>query len=89
MFEREKNKKNTIVHCDNKKINTSESLSTIEGKLDGTNLLRISRSYIVNPAKIDSVLFYSESSYLVRFKNCGCEAYISKKTAQELALISK
>lgn len=90
MFEREKNTKNTIVYCDNKNINTSESLTSIEGMLKGSeNLLRVSRSYIINIAKIERVTLFSESSYLVKFKNSTCEAYITKDTAHELKLISR
>jgi len=90
MFEREKNTKNTIVHCDNKKINISESLISIERMLKGRgSLLRISRSYIINIAKIDRVSLFSKNSYVVKFKNSACEAYIGKETAQELELISK
>lgn len=88
MFEREKNTKNTIVHCDNKKINISESLTSIEEILKGSKkLLRISRSYIINITKIDRLSLFSESSYIVKFKNSSCEAYISKETAHELDLI--
>lgn len=90
MFEREKNTKNTIVHCDNKKINISESLTSIEEMLKGSKkLLRISRSYIINITKIDRLSLFSESSYIVKFKNSSCEAYISKETAHELDLISR
>lgn len=90
MFEREKNTKNTIVHCDNKKIHTSESLTSIEKMLKGSEkLMRISRSYIINIAKIDRVSLFSGSSYVVKFKNSACEAYIAKQTALELELISK
>lgn len=90
MFEREKNTKNTIVHCDNKKIHTSESLTSIEKMLKGSEkLMRISRSYIINIAKIDRVSLFNESSYVVKFKNSVCEAYIAKQTALELELISK
>lgn len=90
MFEREKNAKNTIVHCDSKKINTSESLTSIEKMLEGSKkLLRVNRSYIINITKIDLVSLFSKSSYVVRFKNSACEAYIGKETARELDLISK
>lgn len=90
MFEREKNTKNTIVHCDHKKINISESLTSIEKMLkDSEKLLRINRSYIVNITKIDQLLFFSKSSYVIKFKNTTCEAYIGKETARELNLITK
>jgi len=90
MFEREKNTKNTIVHCDNKKINISLSLNSIEEMLTGSEkLLRISRSYIINITKIDRVSLFSKNSYVVKFKNSTCEAYIGKETAYELNLISK
>ncbi len=90
MFEREKNTKNTIIHCDNKKINTSESLTSIEEMLRGSeNLLRVSRSYIINIAKIERASLFSGSSYVVKFKNSACEAYITKETAHELGLIPK
>ncbi|OPY56089.1 MAG: Transcriptional regulatory protein YehT [Pelotomaculum sp. PtaU1.Bin035] len=90
MFEREKNAKNTIIHCDTKKINTSESLTSIEQMLKGSEkLFRINRSYIINITKIDRLSLFSEGSYVVKFKNSSCEAYIAKKTAYELELISK
>lgn len=88
MFERVKNTKNTIVHCENKKINTSESLSSIKERLKGSDkLLHVNRSYIVNFTKIDNVLLYCESSYVIKFKNCSCEAYVARKTALELNLV--
>lgn len=89
IIEREKNTKNTIVHCDNKKLITSESLSAIEGKLIGTNLLRVSRSYIINSTKIESVLLFSKSTYQIKFKDCRCVAYVSRETAGELGLIGQ
>jgi len=90
MCEREKNAKNTIVHCDNKEINTSISLTAIEKMLTGSKkLLRINRSYIINITKIDQVSIFSKSSYVVQFKNSTCEAYIGKETVHELNLISK
>ncbi|MDF9407800.1 LytTR family DNA-binding domain-containing protein [Pelotomaculum isophthalicicum JI] len=90
MFEREKNAKNTIVHCDSKKINTSESLTSIEKKLEGSKKLsRVNRSYIINITKIDQVSLFSKSSYIVRFKKSACEAFIGKETARELELISR
>ncbi|KJS17460.1 MAG: hypothetical protein VR69_05010 [Peptococcaceae bacterium BRH_c4b] len=90
MIEREKNTKNTIVHCNNKKINTSGSLTSIEEMLKGSEkLLRINRSYIINITKIERVSFFSECSYVVKFKNSACEAYIAKQTAHELDLVSK
>lgn len=88
MFEHAKNTKNTIVHCDNKKICTTESLTSIMEKLKGSDkLLHVNRSYIVNLTKIDNVSLYCESSYVIKFKNCSSEAYIAKKTALELNLI--
>lgn len=90
MLEREKNAKNTIVYCDGKEINTSESLTSIETKLEGTKeLLRVSRSYIINVTKIDQVSLFSKSTYVVKFKKSACEAYIGKETARELNLISR
>lgn len=89
MFEREKNKKNTIVHCEDKILNTSDSLSAVEKKIKGTKLLRVSRSHIININKIESLLIYSESSYMIKFKNSLCEAYITRETAHELGLVSK
>jgi len=88
MFEHEKNTKNTIVHCDNKKIYTTESLTSIMEKLKGSDkLLHVNRAYIVNLTKIDNVSLYCESSYVIKFKNCSSEAYVAKKTALELNLI--
>lgn len=88
MFEHEKNTKNTIVYCDNKKIYTTESLTSIMEKLKGSDkLLHVNRSYIVNLTKIDNVSLYCESSYVIKFKNCSSEAYVAKKTALELNLI--
>lgn len=90
MIEREKKVKNTIIHCSAKKINTTESLISIEKRLVKFNkIIRIHRSFIVNIAKIDNISLYSESSYLIRFKNCSCEAFVSKETAVELELIGK
>ncbi len=90
MIEREKNTKNTIIYCNTKKINISGSLNSIEEMLKGSEkLLRISRAYIINIGKIDRISLFSESSYVIKFKNSACEAYIAKHTAHELNLISK
>jgi two-component system, LytTR family, response regulator len=57
------------LHCGTKQYLLGETLSHLEGKLDGTRFLRIHRSRIVNTARIIAVHPLMSGSYQMELRN--------------------
>lgn len=82
----EKEIRKSIVHTENGKYFTSETLSSIEKKLD-KSFFRCHRSYIININKIGKIVPIAERIYQIEFYNYALSASMGRKKLEELYTI--
>ncbi|MHB1127586.1 MAG: LytR/AlgR family response regulator transcription factor [Bacillota bacterium] len=75
--------KRTIIHTVNAVYQSGRSIAEIERELSGfSNFMRSHKSYLINLEKVERIIPWGDSSYLVRFVNYEKDALISRKNAQ-------
>jgi DNA-binding LytR/AlgR family response regulator len=68
-------------HLSGRKLLLKERLYTIEEKLNGYGFIRISKAFIVNMLKIDSIIPWINSKMLLKLKN-GAELDVTRNYLQ-------
>jgi two-component system LytT family response regulator len=87
MVERDEAK--SCIHTVKEVLETYDSLSSLEERLDKDMFFRSHRGYLVNLHYIDRIISYGRKVYAIKFKNIKKEALISYSRISDLeALIS-
>lgn len=76
--------RNTVIYTTDGRYETSESLGSLEGRLDNKSFFRSHRSYIINISKISKIEPYGRWTYIIKFKNTQIDALITHDKYKEL-----
>ncbi|WP_425448463.1 LytR/AlgR family response regulator transcription factor [Dethiothermospora halolimnae] len=79
--------RSTVVYTKDQGYVTSESLTDLEEKLEGTTFLRSHKSYIINLSKIKRVTSYGRWTYSIEFTDTHRDALITHKKYKEIEKI--
>lgn len=82
----ERIKNDTLMHCsDGSTVSIPrKSLSELRLKLDSQFFFRSHKSYLINLTKVERILPWNSSTYMVKFQGSKKEAYISRSNVQNL-----
>lgn len=83
IFYIEKEIRKTIIHTENGKYTTSDSLSSLEKRLC-SNFFRCHKSFIINIRKIEKIIPIAERVYQVNFYNYPFAANMGRQKFEEL-----
>lgn len=79
--------RSTVIYTKDQGYVTSESLTDLEEKLEGTTFLRSHKSYIINLSKIKRVTPYGRWTYNIEFIDTDRDALITHKKYKEIEKI--
>jgi two-component system LytT family response regulator len=74
----------TYIVTQEESYSTSESLSSLLGKLSNINFFKSHRAYILNTRYIAKIYPYGRWTYVVKMKNTNKDALITKDKLKEL-----
>jgi two-component system LytT family response regulator len=82
MIQREE--RSTVIFTVNNNYTTSESLSSLEEKLDQTQFFRSHKSYIVNLSRIQKIYPYGRWTYIVKLRDTNKDVLLTHEKYEEL-----
>lgn len=82
MIQREE--RSTVIYTVNNNYTTSESLSSLEEKLDQTQFFRSHKSYIVNLSRIQKIYPYGRWTYIVKLRDTNKDVLLTHEKYEEL-----
>ncbi|MCS5696471.1 LytR/AlgR family response regulator transcription factor [Desulfofundulus thermocisternus] len=77
----------TVILTREEKLNTTESLNSIEERLPGNNFFRSHRAYIVNLNMVREIRPWGKNSYQITFSGTKQKALLASNKARELEKI--
>lgn len=80
----QREQRSTVIYTTNNKYITSESLGSIEEKLNSEYFMRSHKSYIMNIRKISNIYPYGRWTYIVKFGKYDVDALLTHKNYEEL-----
>lgn len=80
----EKEGKKTIIHTDDNRFETNETINNLQKRLESSFFFRSHKCFLVNLKKIDKIIPWGKHSHLIRFTNSKTEVLISLNKLQEL-----
>lgn len=83
-IEKDKHRRKSSIYTTNHKYETYESLIDLETRLDPTYFCRSQKSYIINLRKVEKIIPWGDSTYLVRFTGSNLDAFMSRSKVQML-----
>ena len=78
--------RSTVIYTKDNSYVTSEGLSELEERLDGSTFLRSHKSYIINLAMITNIYPYGRWTYCIKLKNTDKDALITHDKYDELKI---
>lgn len=81
--------RNTVIYTANERHITSETLGSLEEKLDGRVFFRSHKSYIINLSMIYKIFPYGRWTYVVKLRNTDRDALITHEKYEELQKLFK
>ncbi|MGE5614761.1 MAG: LytR/AlgR family response regulator transcription factor [Bacillota bacterium] len=75
---------NTVLYTKNERFTTSESLGSLEKRLDGRTFFRCHKSYIINLNAVSKIYPYGRWTYIVKLKDIDKDALITYDKYDEL-----
>jgi len=81
--------RSTVIYTADERHITSESLSSLEEKLDRSVFFRSHKSYIINLTMIYKIFPYGRWTYVVKFRNTDRDALITHEKYEELQKLFK
>jgi len=79
--------RSTVICTIDNNYTTSESLSSLEEKLEQTQFFRCHKSYIVNLSKIQKIYPYGRWTYIVKLRDTDKDALLTHERYEELKKI--
>lgn len=79
--------RSTVICTIDNTYTTSESLSSLEEKLEKTQFFRCHKSYIVNLSKIQKIYPYGRWTYIVKLRDTDKDALLTHERYEELKKI--
>lgn len=83
----QREERNTVLYTKDNRYVTSESLGSIEERLEKTTFFRSHKSYIINISKINRIYPYGRWTYIIKFKDTDKDALITHKKYGDLEKI--
>jgi two-component system LytT family response regulator len=79
--------RSTVIYTKNERFVTSESLGSLEKRLDGRSFFRCHKSYIINLNAVSKIYPYGRWTYIVKLKGIDKDALITQDKYDELKRI--
>lgn len=83
----QREERNTVIYTAGESYTTSEGLSEIEQRLDGSIFFRCHKSYIINLSMIQKIYPYGRWTYIVKLRNTDKDALLTHDKYEELKSI--
>jgi two-component system LytT family response regulator len=79
--------RSTVIYTKSESFTTSESLGSLEKRLDGRTFFRCHKSYIINLNAVSKIYPYGRWTYIVKLKGIDKDALITQDKYDELKRI--
>lgn len=79
----------TVIYTSSNRFTTSEGMSELEERLDGSVFFRSHKSYIVNLGALNKIYPYGRWTYLVKLKGTDKDALLTREKYEELEKLFK
>lgn len=80
----QREERSTVIYTAHSRYTTSEGLSELEERLDGSVFLRSHKSYIINVGALNNIYPYGRWTYLVKLKGTDKDALLTREKYEEL-----
>lgn len=80
----QREERSTVIYTSQSRFTTSEGLSELEERLDGSVFFRSHKSYIINLGALSKIYPYGRWTYLVKLKGTERDALLTREKYEEL-----